>query len=166
MSFINAARSPWVQIDLSHRHKDGSNVDGTLLNSNAVQNELSDTSNTEMLGINEQSKEKVTIIKYNDRFISLSPVQDYVYRCEALSDMCLYDWVARCERMKLPQKWKTCSRKKDDDDSVIESESPIGKCLSNHPSTHVSENTSNVFRFLSEHPLIKSHGTQCHPMGK
>ena len=88
MSFVNAARSAWVEMN-SHGRKDGLKVDGTSSGSNVV-HEQSDTEE-------KQSKDKVTILKYNGRFIGLSPMHDYIYRCDALWDMCLYDWVARCE---------------------------------------------------------------------
>jgi len=51
-------------------------VDGSSLDLNVVQHEQSDS---EELAGNEQSKEKVAILKYNDKFIGLSPVHDYIY---------------------------------------------------------------------------------------
>jgi len=93
VSFVNAARSPWVE-RVSHDCKEVLKMDGTSLNSNVVQHEQSDM---EALAGIKESKEKVTILKYNNRFIGLSPVHNYIYRCEALRHMCLYDWVARCE---------------------------------------------------------------------
>jgi len=164
VSFVNAARSPWVE-RVSHDCKEVLKMDGTSLNSNMVQHEQSDT---EALAGIEESKEKVTILKYNNRFIGLSPVHDYIYRCEALRHMCLYDWVARCERTKLPKKWKSNSREKYEDDGhdVTEDGSPIDKCPSSHPSFCDSRTTSSVFPLLLEHPLATTHGTQCCPVGK
>ena len=82
--------------------------------------------------------------------------------------MCLYDWVARCERTKLPKKQKSNSREKDEDDGhdVTDGGSPIDKCPSSHPSFRDSRTTSNVFPLLSEHPLATTHGTRCCPVGK
>jgi len=120
----------------------------------------------EELAGNEQSKEKVAILKYNDKFIGLSPVHDYIYQCKALRDMCLYDWVVRCERIKLPKNRKPNRRKKDEDNGDTGGESSIDECPSYLPSFCVSEMASTVFPFLPEHPLANSHGTQCRPVGK
>jgi len=133
-------------------------MDGTSLNSNMVQHKQSDT---EVLAGIEELKEKVTILKYNNQFIGLSPVYDYIYQCEALCHMCLYDWVARCEQTKLPKKRKSNSREKDKDNGhdVTKDGSPIDKCPSSHPSFHDSRMTSSVFPLLLEHPLAMTHGT-------
>ena len=168
ISFVNAARSPWIE-KKKYGLKEGLNtsIDGTSLHSNVLQREQSDT---EALAGNEESKpeEKVAILKYNNRIIGLSPVHDYIYRCEALHRMCLYDWVARCERTKLPKKWKLNSREKGEDDahSVIERESSIDGWVSSNLRFRVSEMTSTVFPLLSDHPLTKTHGTRCLPVRK
>jgi len=96
ISFVNTARSSWVERNLCRcKDHDEPKVDSTSLDSNiVVQHKQSDLQ--ELTG-NEQSKEKVVILKYNDKFIGLSPVYDYIYQCKALCNMCLYDWVARCE---------------------------------------------------------------------
>ena len=75
VSFVNAARSPWVE-RVSHDCKEVLKTDGTSLNSNVAHHEQADT---EALAGIEESKEKVTILKYNNRFIGLSPVHDYIY---------------------------------------------------------------------------------------
>ena len=62
VSFVNAARSPWVE-RVSHDCKEVLKMDGTLLNSNVVQHEQLDM---EALAGIEESKEKVTILKYNN----------------------------------------------------------------------------------------------------
>ena len=115
----------------------------------------------------EQPNEKVAIIKYNNRFVGLSPVQDYIYQCEALREMSLYDWVARCERTKLTNRHISRIRMtKDRDDGVSEGESSVDECLSSRPSFPVSGNMSNVFSFLLDHPFTKSHSTRCRPVRK
>ena len=60
--------------------------------------------------------EKV-VIKYNDRVVGLSPVHDYISRSPELEDMCLYDWIARCEREKVPAKKKSTQCNACDSDS-------------------------------------------------
>src|SRR6266581_1338544 len=91
--------------------KDGSKLDSTSFDSNVAQHVQSDTVVLAGKPGKEESNasEKVAILKYNNKIIGLSPVHDYIYRGEALRDMCLYDWVARCERTKLPRKSKSNS---------------------------------------------------------
>ena len=163
-SFVNAARSPWVESN-SWGGMDASNIDGTSFDSNAVPVQR-ERSEPEVLPGNEQSKEKVTILKYNNQFIGLSPVHDYIYRGKALRDMCLYDWVARCERSKLPKKHKSNSKEVGKDDGDTEGETYIDERLSSHHKLCVSGTASNVLPFLPEHPLASSHGTRCRPVGK
>ena len=171
MSFVNVARSPWLPSEVDSCGSKGDlNIDSTPLGSNLVKDEQPDTDSDELSGI-KRSKEKVTILKYNDRFIGLSPVHDYIYRCESLRDMCLYDWVARCERTKLPKGRKKNTRKqrRGEYGSVSEAESPVEECLSFRPEVSVnsvSATKSNVFRFLPDHPLANSHGTRCRSVCK
>ena len=161
-SFVNAARSPWVGNN-SRRCKDVSKTsDTTLLDLNVVQDERSDT---EVLAENKESKEKVAILKYKNQFIGLSPMHDYIYQCEELRDMCLYNWIARCERMKLPNKRKSNSRGKGGEDGITEGNSDIDESLSLHRFC-INETTSYIFPLLSEHPLAESHSTRCHPVSK
>ncbi|KAF8868381.1 hypothetical protein BD779DRAFT_1399399, partial [Infundibulicybe gibba] len=44
--------------------------------------------------------DKVALIKRYGRIVGLSPVYDYIYRPVELLDMCLYDWIQRCRRVK------------------------------------------------------------------
>ena len=79
--------------------------------------------------------------------------------------MCLYNWIARCERTKLakPKKGKSTSKGNNDDDAgVTEGELSIDE-FPNFTSSR-SGTTSNVFRLLSEHPLADSHGIRCLPV--
>ena len=162
MSFVNAARSPWVGIN-SCGHKDVSKTsDTTLLDPNVVQDERSDT---EVLAENEESKEKVAILKCGNQFIGLSPVHDYIYRCKELHNLCLYDWIARCERTKLPNKRKSNSRGKGGEDGIAEGNSDIDESLS-LPRFRINKTTSCIFPLLLEHPLAGSHGTRCCPVSK
>jgi hypothetical protein len=180
VTFVNAARRPWVDRSPKsfglHGHEEGSNMgDTSSLDLNVTQNERSDTSVLAASASgNNESKEKVTIFKYNNRFIGLSPVHDYIYRCKSLRHMCLYDWVARCERTKLPRKHKSNNIKKCDDDGhdIIKGGPTTSiddtECLSSEsrPNYHVNGSKSNVFSFLSGHPLAESHGTRCRPVEK
>ena len=160
IQFVNIARSPWVELERNSRmQKDASSISDTaLLDSNMKQHEQSDT---EILAENKESTDKVTILKYNNRFIGLSPVHDYIYRCDALRDICLYDWVARCERTKLPKARKSNSLEKDEDDIATEHGSSIDERPSSDPTFRITKTTSGVFPLLMEHPLAKSHGTRC-----
>lgn len=164
ISFINAARRPWVGMN-THRCKEETEEDGTLLDSKVVQHKQSDM---EVFNRNDEFKEKVTILKYNNRFIGLSSVHDYIHQCKALHDMCLYDWIARCEQIKIPKKLILNRSKKDEDDGqgVTEGESSVDECSSSHPNFCISETKSNMFPLLLEHPLTETHGTQCCPVRK
>ena len=163
ISFITTARSPWVKVDSSICNE-VPKADGTYLDSEVAWRGQPDV---EGLDGTEQPNEKVAIIEYNNRFVGLSPMQDYIYRYEALRNMSLYDWVARCKRMKLTNRHTSRIRMtKDRDDSVSESELSVDECLLSRPSFPISGNMSNVFSFLSDHPLAKSHGTRCRPVGK
>jgi hypothetical protein len=46
-------------------------------------------------------KDKIVLIKQKGKIIGLSPVFDYMYRSPDLESMTLYDWVCRCQRVKL-----------------------------------------------------------------
>ena len=173
ISFVNFARSPWIETNVAGR-KHVPDTHDTSLDSNVVQDGQSGR-DTGDLGAaeNEQPIDKVTILKYNDRFIGLSPVHDYIYRCKDLCDMCLYDWVARCERTKLPKKYKSNSRKKHEVDDVVEGETGevfhnegLSESSPSQPSFHNSDSKCNMFPLLSEHPLATTHGTRCRPIGK
>ena len=158
--FVNAARSPWVELERKLcAQKDASNINDTAsLDSNMKQHEQSDV---EILSENKDSTDKVTILKYNNQFIGLSPVHDYIYRCDALRDICLYDWVARCERTKLPKARKLNGRGKGEDDVATEHESSSDECPSSDSTFPITKTTSGVFPLLLKHPLAKSHGTRC-----
>ncbi|KIL55186.1 hypothetical protein M378DRAFT_91291 [Amanita muscaria Koide BX008] len=49
----------------------------------------------------DKGAEKVTLVKHKNKIVGLSFVYDYIYRPIEIEDMCLYDWVRRCKRMKL-----------------------------------------------------------------
>jgi len=95
-------------------------------------------------------------------------VHDYIHQCKALHDMCLYDWIARCEQTKIPKKLILNRSKKDEDDGqgVTEGESSVDECSSSHPNFHISKTKLNVFPLLLEHPLAETHGTRCCPVIK
>ncbi|KDQ25068.1 hypothetical protein PLEOSDRAFT_33150, partial [Pleurotus ostreatus PC15] len=47
-----------------------------------------------------QTTDKVSLIKQNGGIVALTNVHDYIFRPEELSEMCLYEWVVRCKRVK------------------------------------------------------------------
>ena len=165
MSFIKAARSPWVETDsLEQKNRSKTNNAVTMLFESAMEQDKQP--NMEVFAEKKESVEKVTILRYNNQFIGLSLVHDYIYRCEDLHNLCLYDWIARCERTKLTKKQQLNRREGDNEDDVIEEECPVDKYPPSHHGFCVSETTSGIFPFLSEHPLAKSHGTRCRPVSK
>ena len=61
-SFVNASRRPWVEMN-THRCKEETEEDGALLDLKVVQHKQSDI---EVFNRNDEFKEKVTILKYNN----------------------------------------------------------------------------------------------------
>ncbi|THU78241.1 hypothetical protein K435DRAFT_700485, partial [Dendrothele bispora CBS 962.96] len=63
---------------------------------------------------NTEQKEdnKVVLIKKNGRIFGLSQVYDYIYRPSELESMSLYDWIRRCERVKICKNNKNPKAKK------------------------------------------------------
>ena len=49
----------------------------------------------------EGENEKVALLRHKGKIIGLSPVLDYICRPVELEDMCLYDWIRRCSRIKV-----------------------------------------------------------------
>ncbi|THU83627.1 hypothetical protein K435DRAFT_689223 [Dendrothele bispora CBS 962.96] len=54
----------------------------------------------------------IVLIKKNGRIFGLSRVYDYVYRPSELEHISLYDWIRRCERVKIPKPNKNSRLKK------------------------------------------------------
>jgi len=131
--------------------------------------------------------EKVALIKRKGCIIGLSPVYDYIYRPQELEHMCLYDWVGRYVREKLPEQ-KNISNI-DNIVSYNDERSESDTCelpsVKNLPQTGIHnidvttgdacksdivEEQSNketglfptgLFNFTDGHPLYTSHGTCC-----
>ena len=53
---------------------------------------------------NDTSTGKSTVSKNQGKFITLSIVEDYIYRPPKYEDMCLYDWIRRYKKVKRPNK--------------------------------------------------------------
>lgn len=51
---------------------------------------------------NEDKAEKIVLMRTQNRVVGYSAVYDYIYRPKILDAMCLYDWVLKCERKKIP----------------------------------------------------------------
>ncbi|KAF8874672.1 hypothetical protein BD779DRAFT_1450793, partial [Infundibulicybe gibba] len=97
--------------------------------------------------------DKVALIKRHGRIVGLSPVYDYIYRPVELSDMCLYDWIRRCSRVKLPNK----SAKP----KVAESEIFVDEDVIGGKATAVNAEEMGLFVMLACHPLADTHCTRC-----
>jgi hypothetical protein len=135
----------------------------------------------------EVMNDKVTLVKSRGKIIGLSPVYDYLYRPVELEDMCLYDWVRRCSREKLPKdvlKKGTVQKKQAAVDDMVsdstdsECDSVTSELSSNSESTssqdnddvqmeinpsrtHNDSHPAGLFSFKRGHPLYHSHGTRC-----
>ena len=88
--------------------------------------------------------EKIAIFKQKDHVIGLSPVADYIFRPPELENICLYDWISRCERIK--------TRKHADTTDAQD--------LPSDTEHLVSEEKSSLLTFLSSHPFASSHSTR------
>ena len=136
---------------------------------------------------NSQS-ERVTLVKRRGQIMGLSPITDYVDRPKELESMCLYDWVSRCKREKIPpsSKQKSTARQCDSNcESDRESESASETDFSSDPDisdivseTFISDKSNSLeqsttlpldmksiptglFEFQSRHPLHSTHRTRC-----
>jgi hypothetical protein len=156
-SFVNEARKAWTQNNLPKESSPGDTDTHTLSSApKALDEDIVDK------GI----KDKVLIVRHKDRVIGVSPVHDYIYRSEELEDMSLYDWIARCERCKIPVKKKSKQVRTDPSVNMTNSlYSDDGH--DNHPDSSRPKAASRPFyRFMSEHPLVETHGIRCCPPGK
>ncbi|KAF8884364.1 hypothetical protein BD779DRAFT_1443222 [Infundibulicybe gibba] len=120
----------------------------------------------------------LALIKRHGRIVGLSPVLDYTHRPVQLSNMCLYDWVRRCQRAKLPKKK---SGKKhdlmeltDDGASDIDGDHHEQGVMSSSDTDTESDGpsfgnreiavtsvTEGSFTLMKSHPLSGSHCTRC-----
>ncbi|KNZ71706.1 hypothetical protein J132_07484, partial [Termitomyces sp. J132] len=85
--------------------------------------------------------DKINIIKKRGHVVGLSPVFDYIYRGPELQDMSLYEWMARCKRVKLSKRSNKGLSNKDEDEL--------------NPLPHAS---STIIQFTDQHPLFDTHG--------
>ncbi|THU78492.1 hypothetical protein K435DRAFT_699919, partial [Dendrothele bispora CBS 962.96] len=91
------------------------------------------------------------LIKKNGRIYGLSRVYDYIYRPSELENMALYDWIRRCERVKIPKNDKRYKLDKQNNSSIeIEQDQEYGS---------ENEFDKNMFSFTYGHPLANSHAT-------
>ena len=120
----------------------------------------------------EKIPDKVMLIKKNNRIVGLPNTYDYTYRAEALAGPCLYDWVSRCRREKVKGHQK--DKIFEDDAAFTDSEHHCStsdnvliegeiKCDVSRSKNIKSGKRSNLFPFLSDHPLSSSHATRCLP---
>ena len=106
---------------------------------------------------------KITLIRNKTHIVGLSPVHDYIYRPTEIEDMCLYDWVRRCNRKPLPSSkakskmnymQKKLEKKNDENRDSDEDSDFEDNCETvNIPLP------SSMYRFMESHPLYSSHGT-------
>ena len=116
--------------------------------------------------------EKLTIFKCRGRVVGFSPVHDYVHRPAEFHSMCLYDWISKCRREKKAMKKQTLKKKPtqlvdvdanvdDQDNSSIEQELESSYIDSDVLSPKAkSTSKSKLFPFLSDHPLVETHGVR------
>ncbi|THU97440.1 hypothetical protein K435DRAFT_662752, partial [Dendrothele bispora CBS 962.96] len=121
----------------------------------------------------------------NGHIFGLSRIYDYIYRPLELENMTLYDWIRRCERVKISSSKKSRPKKdsmflfdtdteeyNSEDDYSCDSDQEMiedGEETEPHPYTTndifptppARKNLSkNVFPFVYGHPLADSHATK------
>jgi hypothetical protein len=119
----------------------------------------------------------LAIVKKKEKIVGLSPVFDYIYRPEQIEDMCLYDWVRRCEKrkLKLPpvtQRNEISEMNVDDDVEIATSASlaledeaisdasvETGDLWPEATQRYAFTLPKNVYRYGQKHPLFDTHGT-------
>jgi hypothetical protein len=152
-SFVSEARHAWTE---KERLADSSRT------------EVVPTSSPEVVDdefANNMKKGRLTVIKHNNRVVGISPVHDYIYRSEDLEKLSLYEWMARCERRKLPVKKK--SKRAQNNQSANRSNSLSSDEGENIPnSSRCNASTQTLYRFMPEHPLAETHGIRCCPPEK
>lgn len=102
-SFVREVRKPWEQSHSQVLNTDTAHSENSIACEGSLNSKTSDSENT-ALGQQEveEHPEKLTIFKRNGRIIGFSPVHDYMYRPTRFHSMCLFDWISKCKREKLP----------------------------------------------------------------
>ena len=110
-----------------------------------------------------REEQKVTIIKQRGKIIGLSPVYDYMYRPTEIQNMCLYDWIRRCERKtfkSIQSNTKKKTRHKGDDSNTSEdNDTSDASDETSKQAESISRLPKNMYRYSQEHPLCDTHGT-------
>ena len=130
---------------------------------------------------NEPVTEKVALLNRKGKIMGLSTISDFICRPRELEDMCLYDWVRRCSRVKVQKskKDKKSSTEQvirvDSNESDEEQQNDSDASLSNASSASFLSDSENVkstqipcgrFDYLKGHPLFDTHKTRCLPENK
>jgi hypothetical protein len=110
---------------------------------------------------------KVTLVKQRGRIVGVSPVFDYIYRPLELEHMTLYEWVRRCSRVKFVKAKKMKQPKENynnPDMSFHSADASFDSVPESLSDSHDSgtKRSANVYNFLSDHPLLDTHGLQLH----
>jgi hypothetical protein len=159
-SFVNEARTPWTQKE--------SLEDLCPAKTNAqIQTSVPKATGNE--AVDNAREGKVAVIRHKGRVIGISPIHDYIYRSDELVGMSLYDWIARCQRCKLPVKKKKKKSKQARDDQSADETDSLSSDDGHEPPRNQSRrnaSTQRLYRFMPEHPLADTHGIRCCPPDK
>jgi hypothetical protein len=121
----------------------------------------------EFLSDDDKAKEptKVILIKRRGAIVGLSPVFDYIYRSEELTNVSLYDWISQYKRVKIAKKKLKAKNINDyisecDENSIYSNESEDS--IKNHIEENDEQESEietgkNIYQFLKPHPLYQSH---------
>jgi len=128
---------------------------------------------------------KVALVQKKGKIIGISPVFDYIHRSSDLSHLCLYEWVARCQRVKLPKKsikktqkvnekvdidssFETQNESFETEDASFQSETVDVKDILPDLNTLNGQEKGeklgkNIHLFLTDHPLHDTHALRLMP---
>ena len=163
-SFVREVRKPWEQSHSQVLNTDTAHSENGIACKGSLNSKTSDSENT-ALGQQEveEHPEKLTIFKRNGRIIGFSPVHDYMYRPTRFHSMCLFDWISKCKREKLPvRRYKR--KKKEDPSTKSYIDEECGSfdenttCDGDDAATELPK--TELLRFISEHPLAETHGVR------
>lgn len=137
---------------------------------NVVSKYWNSVENTDTVIDEEDADETLVMMKSNEEYVGTSPVMDYIHRPAELCDMNLYDWIRLTDRIKKGRWSKRNDENEEggeigdtiDDDAQedIASADVANESTHNQDVKEKQRKTTKKYKFLSTHPLYKSHGIE------
>lgn len=123
----------------------------------------------------EFNKQKLLIMKYEDRLVGYNTVLDYVLRPDECNDCTLYDWITQYKKMRTPRNHslavfcKNTNMYENQDNESNDYEQDIDEdqiFVNNEHLFNVLDFQPHRLRYQSEHPQSKTHYVQRIPDNK